>query len=196
MNEKNKASWERFLNPVTLKKNIITASVHSMAFEMLKSSIEDKVLEFFSNGFDQKGPIVAPEYKSEVLVLNRSRVYASLEWLKKNHVIDDTDIETFELVKRHRNELTHELFKYTTDGCNFDVSSSFDSMIMLLRKIEMWWFVNLEMAISPESYPPDLKLDEIIPGRQWSLQMLITTALGSEKEAMEVYNEFVSRAAT
>ncbi|HDY85175.1 hypothetical protein LCGC14_0467860 [marine sediment metagenome] len=34
MDEKVKASWERALHPETLKTNIITASIFSMAFEM------------------------------------------------------------------------------------------------------------------------------------------------------------------
>ncbi|EJE4556939.1 MULTISPECIES: hypothetical protein [Vibrionaceae] len=196
MDKEVKASWERFLNPVSLKNNIITASVHSMAFEMLKSSIEDKIREFFTNGFDENGPLVSDDYKLKVLKLNRSRTYASLLWLKQHDAIDDADIEVYERIKRHRNELTHELFKFASQGCDFDVAKSFDDMVGLLRKIEIWWFVNLEMAIDPESYPADLDLDEVVPGRLWSLQMLISTALGSEEDAMKFYNEFVQQTET
>lgn len=196
MDKKVKASWERFLNPVGLKKNIITASVHSMAFEMLKSSIEDKIREFYTDGFDENGQIISEDYKNNVLTLNRSRIYASLKWLKQHDAIDDVDIEMFERIKSHRNELTHELFKFASNGCDFDITQSFDGMIELLRKIELWWFVNFEMEINPESYPPDLNLDQVIPGRLWSLQMLINTALGSEEEALAFYNEFVSQTET
>ncbi|GAB1623191.1 hypothetical protein AAOGI_32410 [Agarivorans albus] len=191
MDEKVKGAWERFLNPVALKNNIITASVHSMAFEMLKSAIEDKIREFFTNGFDENGPTVSEDYKQKVLTLNRSRTYASLFWLKQMEAIDDSDLETFERIKRHRNELTHELFRFVSEGCSFDVNESFNDMIALLRKIEMWWFVNLEMAIDPDAYPSDLDLTQVSPGRVWGLEMLITTALGSEDEAMKFYNEFV-----
>ncbi|MFW1433640.1 hypothetical protein ACEV94_22240 [Vibrio parahaemolyticus] len=193
IDEKVKASWERFLNPVTLKKNIITASVHSMAFEMLKSAIEDKIREFFTDGFDDNGALVSEDYKQEVLKLNRSRTYASLYWLKQMDAIDDDDFETFERIKRHRNELTHELFKFASEGCSFDVAESFNDMVALLRKIELWWFVNLEMAIDPEKFPPGLDLDHVSPGRVWGLQMLINTALGSEDDAIRFYNEFVQQ---
>lgn len=196
MDKKVKASWERFLNPVSLKKNIITASVHSMAFEMLKSSIEDKIREFYTNGFDENEVIVSKDYKNKVLKLHRSRIYASFEWLKQHDAIDDADIKTFERIKRHRNELTHELFKFTSDGCTFDIAESFNNIVELLRKIELWWFVNLEMATDPENYPSDLNLDDVVPGRLWSLQMLINTALGSEEEAIEFYNEYVSQTKT
>jgi hypothetical protein len=196
MDDKLKASWERFLNPSSLKSNIILASVHSMAFEILKSSIEDKIKSFFTDGFDKNGVIVSDEYKTEVLKLNRSLTYASLIWLKQQGAINDADIDTFDRIKCHRNELTHELFKFASEGCNFDVAKSFDEMVSLLRKIEMWWFVNLEMAIDPESYPDDLDLDEVVPGPLWSLQMLINTSLGSEEQAMNFYNEFVQRTET
>ncbi|HHY0422925.1 TPA: hypothetical protein ACVU4V_004660 [Vibrio parahaemolyticus] len=66
-------------------------------------------------------------------------------------------------------------------------------MVALLRKIELWWFVNLEMAIDPEKFPPGLDLDHVSPGRVWGLQMLINTALGSEDDAIRFYNEFVQQ---
>ncbi|MBM4950769.1 hypothetical protein HYO33_22880 [Vibrio parahaemolyticus] len=193
MDERVKGAWERFLNPIALKNNIITASVHSMAFEMLKSAIEDKIREFFTNGLDENGPIVSEEYRQKVLKLNRSRTYASLYWLKQMDAINDSDLETFERIKRHRNELTHELFKFVSEGCSFDVNGSFNDMIALLKKIELWWFVNLEMAIDPDAYPSDMDLEQVSPSRVWGLEMLITTALGSEDEAMKFYNDFVRK---
>jgi len=65
MNEKVSASWERVLHPETLKQNIITASIFSMAFEMLKSSIIEKIEGFFMQGFDENGMIVSPNYKKK-----------------------------------------------------------------------------------------------------------------------------------
>ncbi len=48
MDDKVRASWERTLHPETLKTNIITASIFSMAFEMLKTSIIEKIEGFCS----------------------------------------------------------------------------------------------------------------------------------------------------
>lgn len=112
MDEKIRASWERALHPETLKNNIITASIFSMAFEMLKSSIVEKIEGFFTNGFDQNGPIISPEYKEKVLSLNRSPVYASLRWLQDMDAINDQDMGRFEHVKKCRNTLTHEMLSF------------------------------------------------------------------------------------
>ena len=194
MDEKVKASWERALHPETLKTNIITASIFSMAFEMLKSSIIEKIEGFFTNGFDENGMIVSPEYKEKVLFLNRSPLYASLKWLQDMNAIDDKDLERFEHIKKCRNTLAHEMLTFASSGVDFDVAEAFDEMIGLLRKIEIWWFENLETAIDPETYPEDLDLEQVIPGPVWSLQMLIDVALGPEEEARKYYDHFVANA--
>lgn len=192
MDEKIKASWERVLHPATLKENIITASIFSMGFEMLKSSIIEKIEGFFTNGFDENGMIISSEYKEKVLTLNRSPLYASLKWLQDMNAIDDKDIERFEHIKRCRNTLAHEMLTFASSGVEFDVAEAFEEMISLLRKIEIWWFENFEMAIDPEAYPEDLDLDQVIPGPVWSLQMLIDVALGPEEEAQKYYDHFVA----
>jgi hypothetical protein len=194
MDEKVKASWERTLHPETLKTNIITASIFSMAFEMLKSSIIEKIENFFTNRFDENGMFVSPEYKEKVLSLNRSPLYASLKWLQDLNAIDDNDLERFEHAKRCRNTLTHEMLTFTSSGVDFNVAEAFEEMVGLLRKIEIWWFENLEMAIDPEAYPEDIDLDQVIPGPVWSLQMLIDVALGSEEEASKYYEHFIANA--
>lgn len=194
MDEKVKASWERALHPETLKTNIITASIFSMAFEMLKSSITEKIKGFFTDGFDENGMTISPEYKEKVLSLSRSPLYASLKWLENMEVIDDKDLKTFEKIKKCRNTLTHEMLEFASSGVDFDVTEVFDDMVSLLRKIEIWWFENLEMAIDPEAYPEDLDLEEVIPGPVWSLRMLIDVALGPEKEARKYYDHFVANA--
>lgn len=194
MDEKVRASWERTLHPKTLKTNIITASIFSMAFEMLKSSIVEKIESFFSNGVDENGPIVSRDYKEKVLSLNRSPVYASLKWLQDMDAIDDEDVRKFEHIKRCRNTLTHEMFAFASNGVDFNVAEAFDHMVELLHKIEMWWFEHFEMAIDPESYPDDLDLNQVTPGPVWSLQMLIDVALGPEEEAQKYYDLFVATA--
>lgn len=194
MDEQARISWEKALHPETLKSNIITASIFSMAFEMLKSSIIDKIEGFFTNGFDENGMIVSPEYKEKVLSLKRSRLYASLKWLHDMNAIDDNDLETFEYLKKCRNILVHEMFTFVSSGVDFDLQDAFNEIVRLLRKIEIWWFENLEMAIDPEAYPEDLDLDEVIPGPVWSIQMLIDVALGPEEEAKKYYEYFVANA--
>ena len=165
-----------------------------MAFEMLKSSIIDKIEAFYTNGLYENRMVVSPEYKEEVLSLNKSPLYASLIWLQDMHAIDDKDLEIFEHIKRCRNTLAHEMLTFASSGVDFNVAEAFEEMISLLRKIEIWWFENVEMAIDPEAYPENLDLEQVIPSPVWSLQMLIDVALGPEEEARKYYDHFVANA--
>ena len=61
MDDKSKASWETFLNPETLRPNLIAASVYIAAFELLKATIVDRIKEFFTNGFDDEWVAHGPE---------------------------------------------------------------------------------------------------------------------------------------
>ena len=129
-----------------------------------------------------------------MLSLNRSSLYASLKWLQNINAIDDKDLEIFERIKKCRNKLAHEMLSFASSGVDFDVSEVFKEMVELLRKIEIWWFKNLEMAMDPESYPENLDLEKVVPGPVWSLQMLIDIALGSEEEGRKYYDYFVAHA--
>lgn len=163
-----------------------------MAFEMLKDSIVEKIRVFYTNGFDENGFIISEEYKHKVLSLNKSPLYASLKWLQNIGAINEKDLERFEYIKKCRNTLTHEMLKFTAEELDFEVSEVFSEMVNLLRKIELWWFENLEMAIDPDSYPEDFDLEQVTPGPVWSLQMLIDIALGEESEAIKYYEHFIA----
>jgi len=194
MTKSVKGAWENVLHPENLRTNIITASIFSMAFEMLKSSIIEKIEMFYSDGFDKDGYILGSKYKEQVLSLNNSPLYASLVWLQDMKVIDDKDIEQFEYIKRCRNTLTHEMLTFASTGVDFDVPDVFNDMTSLLRKIEMWWFENFEMEVDPKAYPEDIDLDQVTPGPLWSLKMLIDVALGPEEEAIKYYKHFTENA--
>lgn len=187
-----RASWEKVLHPEALRSNIITASIFSIAFEMLKASIIEKIEMFYLDGFGESGASISQDYKEEVLSLNKSPLYASLIWLEQRGAIDADDREIFERLKRHRNTLAHEILKFASEGVPFDVAESLGDMISLLNKIEIWWIENLDMAIIPDAYPADLDLDQVIPGPVWSLKMLMDVALGPEEEAKKYYDYLIS----
>jgi len=186
-------AWERFLNPDTLKSNIICASTYIVAFDILKNSIIERIKGFYSVDFDKVTfrPIETDRYRKEVLSLNKSPLYASLQWHKENEVIDHADLDRFEVIKELRNKFAHEMMQFLA-GDNSDYSlQPFKDMVHLLKKIEVWWIVNFEMATSPELYPEDLDIEEIMPGPVLSLQLLIQTALGSSVDAHNFYESVI-----
>lgn len=191
--DETRKSWEKFLHPESLRGNLIAISLFISAFEMFKDSVISKPETFFSNGFDENGLIVGEEYKSDVLAKSKSPLYASLLWFKEMGAIDGDDIEIFDGIRKHRNEVTHELLSYVSDAKrNFEVEK-FQELIALLSKIEKWWLVNFEMAINPEMVPEDVDPDEVIAGPIWSLQLMLDIALGNEPEEGYYYNEFTKK---
>jgi hypothetical protein len=60
---------EDFFNPEILRPKLIVASIYITAFELLKSTIVERIRSFYTLGGLDKDD---PEYKSKVLTRNRS----------------------------------------------------------------------------------------------------------------------------
>jgi hypothetical protein len=181
------------LNPEILRTNLIVASLYITAFEMLKDAIINRIKDFFVPGFDQSGLIFDEKYKTEVLIRDRSPLYASLSWLKDMNAINDQDIDLFNRIKECRNELAHEITNFISVGPKINPIPLFNQMVDLLQKIEKWWIVNVEIPSNPDFDGEDIDEDEIAAGRVIMIRMLVDIALGTEEESKFYYNEFKKR---
>jgi hypothetical protein len=193
MDEDIRLQWEKFLNPEILRTNLIVGSLFITAFEMLKDSIIRRSRDFFTDGFDENGWIINDNYKNKVLSLNKSPLYASLEWLNKMHVINDSDVEEFTKIKNCRNDIVHEIAQYISKGKNIDLLPLFSTMSDLLYKIEKWWILNIEISTDPDFDGQEIDEDSIIPGKIMILRLLIDIALGTKEESKLYYNEFIKQ---
>lgn len=180
MNETSK-KWEAFLDPASLQDKLVSASLYVMAFEILKESICGRIRTFYLEGFGDADPASAVKYKSEVLSRNKSTLYASLEWLVERDAIDQSDLSSFEDVKTVRNELAHELQSYVLGGESLDIAAQFQTLAMLLRKIEIWWVMNVEIPTNPDFDGVDVAVDEVIPGPVLMLQLILDVATGNQE---------------
>jgi hypothetical protein len=171
--------WERFLDPDVVRPSLFLATMFISTFEILKDSIVDDIRGFYTNGFDEHGPTIEPKYQSEVLSKNRSPLYASLQWLREHDVIDVEDLATFEKLKNTRNLLAHQLFAVVTGQVESAHEAQFDALVELLRKIGVWWVVNVEIPTNPDFDGQEIDEEGIVPGAVLSLQMLIQVASGN-----------------
>lgn len=171
--------WERFLDPKVVRPSLFMATMFITTFEILKDSIVDDVRGFYTNGFDEHGPTVAAEYQSKVLSKNKSPLYASLQWLRENDAIDDEDLITFEKLKSTRNQLAHQLFAVVTGQVESAHETQFTDLVALLRRIGIWWVVNVEIPTNPDFDGQEIDEAGIVPGAVLSLQMLIEVASGN-----------------
>jgi hypothetical protein len=175
----NSDRWERFLDPEVVRPSLFLATMFITTFEILKDSVVDRVRDFYSNGWDGDGPIVGPDYQRDVASKNKSALYASLDWLREHEAIDDADLQTFEHLKKIRNLLAHQLFSVVTGQAESDHSAKFPVLVALLRKIEVWWVVNVEIPTNPDFAGQEIDEAGIVPGAVLSLQMLIEVASGN-----------------
>src|SRR5688500_18418446 len=137
-------SWEQLLNPPVMKERLISASLYITAFELLKDSIIDHIRSFYMVGFETIDDTIDEKYEATVLSRSKSPLYASLNWLTENGVIDEDDLEAFERIKATRNFLAHDLRSLIIGSTDFQHIERFQELVALLRKIEIWWIVNLE----------------------------------------------------
>lgn len=173
--------WERILDPEVVRPSLFLATMFITTFEILKGSIVDDVRSFYTNGFDQHGPTVGAAYQSEVLSKNKSPLYASLQWLRENDAIDDDDLTTFEKIKITRNQLAHQLFDVVTGQVESAHETQFTDLVGLLRKIGVWWVVNVEIPTNPDFDGQEIDEAGVVPGAVLSLQMLIEVASGNSE---------------
>jgi hypothetical protein len=185
-------AWERFLNPDTLRRNLILASLYIAYFEILKESIIGRPKDFFATEWTENGPIESDKYKIQVLFRNKSTIYASLAWLLENNIIDNNDLANFEIVKNSRNELAHELTELIIKGIGLHHLDAFDKLIYLIDKIETWWIINIEIPINDDFMDKEIDISHIVPGAVAMLQVLLDVALGDEEHSKIYYEKFTN----
>lgn len=134
---KHHQTWEKFLEPAVMQDLLISSSLFIAAFESLKGSIVDRVKQFYQTGFGIGGETLDPEYSTEVASRNPSPLYASLDWLKELDAISQQDIDAFDQVKICRNKLAHSLLSMIAEDSMPDLQGSFETLVSLLRKIEV-----------------------------------------------------------
>ena len=171
--------WEKFLDPEFVKPSLFMATMFITTFEILKDAIVDRVKDFYAIGWSPEGVTYSENYQERVLDKNKSPIYASLMWLKEVDAINDSDIEAYEQLKRTRNLLAHQLFDVVTGQVESKHQEQFEVLVALLRKIEVWWVVNMEIPCNPDFDGEEIDVDGIVLGSILSLQMLLEVVSGN-----------------
>lgn len=195
MNE-NAAKKIELLNPEVFKTNLILSSIFIAYFENSTDFFIDQPRSFFCNGFDsEKGDIIGPEYKTEVLKLDKKPINASLLWFKKQGAIDDADIENFEVLRRYRNKLSHELSKILLDeGLESSLYSENLAKLFLLRiKLEKWWFFFFEIEFADIENADKLEEKDVTTGGEIIYQLFMDLLSDDNEKANYYVNELKKR---
>jgi hypothetical protein len=190
MSTQSENSWLKFLNPESLRANLISASLFITSYETLKDSLIEQLRDFYVHAWDETGPIVGEDYKTKVLALDAKQnpLRASIAWLKASKVIDNADERLISELTLHRNEVAHQLPKFIAQAGEEVQVARLGQILDLVTKIDRWWIVNVELAIQDEIEPDKVDESRIISGRMMFLQLLHGIATGAEYT--ELHKEF------
>lgn len=186
----------KFLNSKTMRINLLLSSLYLAAYEILKATIiegvkkviiylpepnENAILTLKSTmSADEFQAIydtnivlykkLIKEYERTVDVQfeqqDRFGLIPSCNWLKKEAILSEQDIETIRKIRDHRNHIAHELPSLLISK-GFDVDLDYlEQIINILRKIEPF-FARIDADI-----PADVPDKSIMSGGQLILGMV------------------------
>jgi hypothetical protein len=91
-------------------------------------------------------------------------------------VITEEDLRKIENIRRHRNQIAHELPKLLIDGDN-NLSLGYLLQIReLLEKIELWWVINVEIPANQIFDGDEISEKDIHPGRVILMDYIVSSA--------------------
>jgi len=184
------ASWEKFLNPESLKQNLLQCGLYLAAFEMLKDSLVGRPRDFFSREIVADESPASPEYEQRVLALHKHAYTASALWWRNQGAISDDDLETLSRIREHRDKIAHNMPKIiSTAAHNIDLDL-LKAINALLGKIDNWWIQNIEAATDPDRYS-QFSEEEMAEAGSISfifLSMMIPLVSGDDSQFRTLYS--------
>lgn len=187
--------WTNILDEKILKTNVEFAAMFILNYECLKDYIVTQVRGFYCDDIKfESDEIIYSEsesYKKEVRGLDNQIENASLKWFMKADAITQEDYDTYQLIRKKRNEITHEFLKNINNGFAEEDAELFGKLIGLYRKIDKWWINEIEIPISGNEVPEDYDRDGVYGGQALLLSIINDIVFGDEGEKAK-YKEILN----
>jgi hypothetical protein len=184
-------SWLKFLNPESLRGNLLAASLYLAAYEVLRSSIIDQIKTFYTSGWSAtSGFLVDDEYEKKVLGLHKSHLRASALWLQQRSVIDTNDLEKLDQIREHRNAIAHDLPHFVSAADTSIDPGLFQSIYELITKIDQWWIREVEIPTNGDFDEREIDFDNVQSGNMIFMHLLINITLAPPESADFYYRQF------
>ncbi|MFO1461058.1 MAG: hypothetical protein U1G08_16845 [Verrucomicrobiota bacterium] len=185
-------SWERLLNPESLKRNLVAAAVFLAAYEMLKDSMIDRLRDFFSDDImAESGSVTSPDYRVKVLSLHKKEMVACSLWFRNMGALAEDDLKTLGEIAQHRNFVAHQLPNVLGESGK-DVSLERLAQILeLTSKVDRWWIREVEVPTNPDfdvNPPSPEDLEQSFSSRMMIMALLIEVAGGDDSRLADLYS--------
>ena len=192
--------WKNILDENILKYNVSFAAIFVLNYECLKDYIINQVRDFYSDNGKWDGDNYISEetakYKKEVRALDKNIENASLKWFLQLDVITVDDFEKYQVIRKRRNDITHELLKNLNDGFTENDAKLFGDMLEIYNKIDKWWINEIEILITENDIPEDYDRNEVCGAQAMILSIINSMVLGNKgaeyKEILDKLNAILS----
>ena len=185
--------WLKVLEPEILKRNLINCSLFILAYEIFKQSVIDHPKGFYCHEWENGKWKISQRYKDDVIKLHpKDLFHASCLWFKENDAIDEKDIEKISAIRKHRNEIAHELPSYIAADKNINEDLFFD-LFLLLSKVDRWWIINFEVPTNPDFDGQEIDENETYSGNMIMLDMIRRILSGDDQELSELRNIVIGK---
>ena len=163
-----------WLDPEKNKQKLSDAALFLLAYELLNSSIVDRVKDFFITGFNENGFIYSDNYKNKVLPKAKHVYEASLIWLMESGAIDQFDIKSSLEIREYRNNVAHQIPDFIFSEENKFDPSYIEKAAALVNKIDNFW-ANIEIDIDPDINNENVDRENAISVKALILKYIIST---------------------
>ena len=128
--------------------------------------------------------------QKDVRELDKNIENASLKWFIEMEAITQEDYDTYQKIRKKRNDIIHELLKNLSDGfTEYDIEL-FAKMISIYDKIDKWWINEIEIPISGEDIPDDYDRNAVCGGQAIILSIINSIILENKgDEYKELFEE-------
>ena len=191
MNDKIEKLSE-LLKPEVFKNNLILCSLYIAYFENTIDFIIDTPKDFFSDTFDTQRIYSSSDVKTKVLKLDKKPLNASLLWFKELNAISETEISDFDVLRKYRNKLAHELTKILLDD-GLEITEYVQNLNKLFNfriKLEKWWFFNFEADFMEIENIEELTDNDISTGGEMIYKLFMDILSEDTEKASFYSNEF------
>lgn len=190
-------SWEKFLNPDSLKQNLVEASIFLAAYEIFRNSVEVRLRDFYCINVEEGKE--SASYKRKVVALHpKDKLHASLLWFEQQGALNDFDMEAVAAIRKQRNAIAHELPSFIANHEYRVDRALLVKLAAVVAKADRWWVRydpplddNLEEIDVSEV--PD---DEIHSGNMIMLNLILSVFDGDENLLRELHREVSNLAET
>jgi hypothetical protein len=143
-------SWDKFLNPASLRQSFLEAAVFIAAYEVFEDNVIERPRSFFSNTFENGQWVPGPDYQTEVRNLHKKVFPSSLLWLIKMGAIDHNDFGSVMRLRDYRNSVVHELFTFVSSADKSIEPENYRELYRIISKIDQWWIREIEIPTNPD----------------------------------------------